>query len=126
MRIANDRKIQIARGESLTLRGSRADLSLVNGDAPGGSEIVVNAPTRGRSLWVRAFLSTSGEVSVTSSTGQLWTTALLPGINLFEFVVEPEPDEWYCENDDGNPSHPVSKSDSICIYCGGKVIHGGK
>ena len=126
MKITNDRKIRISRGEILQLQSSAAKLSLLGADTEAGEELSIEVPPGRSMLRLQATSAGIGSLKVTSSTGEHWTTTLFPGSNLFEFVVEPEADEWYCENDDGNPPHPVSKGDSICEYCGGKVIQGGK
>jgi hypothetical protein len=124
MRITN-RTIRISSRESLTLKSSSANLVRFGAHAADNRELSLRAP-HGRNIFrIEATSTGFGDLTVISSTGDHWTTALFPGSNLFEFVVEPQADEWYCENDTGNPSHPVSKGDSMCSVCGGKVIHGG-
>jgi hypothetical protein len=129
MKITNDRTIQISRRETLTLKSSAANITRFGAetaDTASKRELSLRAPHGRDILRIQATSTGFGDLTVTSSTGDHWTTALFPGSNLFEFVVEPEAEEWYCVNDTGNPSHPVSKGDSMCSVCGGKVIHGGR
>ena len=126
MRITNDRSIRVSRGETLRLLSNTANLSLLGANASAGQVLEVQFPSAGGSHQLEAASIGGGDLTVTSGSGAKWTTQLFPGSNVFEFVVEPEPDAWYCENDDGTPPpHPVSKGDSICPYCGGRVIHRG-
>lgn len=126
MKITNDRIVQISRGETLTLRSNKAELNLLNRKIAAGSELSIEAPRSGSLHRITAISGGISDLTVTSSSGQHWATTLFPGTNLFEFVLEPQADEWHCENDDGNPPHPVSKGEDKCPICGGKVIHGGK
>jgi len=126
MKVTSDRKIQVSQGETLKLQSNTANLSLLGGNASAGQILHIQFPSEGGTHHLQATSFGGGNLTITSSLGEQWTTELSPGSNLFQFVVEPEPDDWYCENDNGiPPPHPVSKGDSICEYCGGKVIHRG-
>ena len=123
MRISGDRKIRISSGETLTLRSNTARLNVLGKEIPEGQEFAFAVPPGPKAIQFRAVSPDISELMIRSSTGEDWATTLFPGSNLFEVVVEPEADEWYCENDKGNPPHPVSKGDSVCAYCGGTVKH---
>ena len=125
MRISNDRTIRISSGESLTLESNSAKLVRFGSASEGDGELSLRAPHDRNSFQIKATSEGFGELTILSNMGGKWTTALLPGSTLFEFIVEPQADEWYCENDTGNPPHPVSKNDSMCSLCGGKILRGG-
>jgi hypothetical protein len=65
-----------------------------------------------------------GTILFKSNVGTSSTGTLLPGTNIWEFVIEPQPDQWYCENDTGDPPHPVYKGAAMCPLCGGRVLKG--
>jgi len=125
MRITGDRKIQVSEGETLTLQSTTANLSLLAQQADAGQELKIKFPLVNGTHQLRALSIGVGNLTIRSRSGQEWTTKLLAGPNLFNFLVEPVPDVWYCENDDGEPPpHPVSKGATVCEFCGGKIIYG--
>jgi len=126
MRATSDRKIYISHGETLKLKSASAHLTLVGTDIPSAKELSITAGPKQRVIRIRADSEGIGALTVSTAKGEHWETTLFPGSSLVDFVVEPNPDEWYCENDTGNPPHPVSKGDSKCKLCGGKVIHGSR
>jgi hypothetical protein len=126
MRAYSDRKLHISNGETLTLKSARAVLTQLGKDTAPAKTLSITAGPKQRLIRIRADSEGISALTVNSVKGESWETTLFPGSNLIDFIVEPVPDEWYCENDTGNPPHPVSKGDSKCSLCGGKVIHGGK
>jgi len=123
MKISGDRKIRISSGETLTLRSNTARLNILGAEIQEGQEFAWTVPPGAKTIRFHAVSPNISELTVRSNSGEQWATTLFPGSNLFELVVEPEADEWYCENDKGNPPHPVSKGESVCSFCGGKVKH---
>ena len=96
MDILGDRRIRLSEGEVVTLQSDEATLSL-DRLQPDAAERVISItapPSRGRVV-VHARASAGGSISLTSSTGANWKTVLSPGANIFQFVVEPRPDEYY-------------------------------
>jgi hypothetical protein len=126
MRAKSDRKIHISLGETLKLKSASAQLTRLGVDIAPAKELSLTAGPKQRVIRIRADSEGIGALTVSTATGEHWETTIFPGSTLFDFVLEPNPDEWYCENDTGNPPHPVSKGDSKCKLCGGKVIHGSK
>jgi len=122
----SDRIIQISRNEKLRLTTSNAKLRWSGTDVPAVQEMEIIANPNKRVIQIQADSIGIGAMEISSSTGETWARTLLPGSNLFDFIVEPNPEEWYCENDTGNPPHPVSKGDQRCNFCGGRVLHGSQ
>jgi len=122
MRVTSDSKIQVSRGETLKLQSSSANLSLLGKEVDAGQELHIQLSSVVGTHQLEATSIGRGNLTISSSSGEQWTTALFPGSNVFEFVVEPEPDVWYCENDDGAPPHPVSKGEPIVWIPGSATI----
>jgi len=115
--------IRLRPGERITATGNAVVFEVPDRGAAAETMHFV-APGRRAVVQMRGLASTRGPVTLTSSLGNTVTRIVDPGVVLFHFVIEPQPDEWYCENDDGNPPHPVSKGDSLCRLCGGTIRRG--
>jgi hypothetical protein len=126
MNLTNDRTIRVSRGETVRVRSSGASLIVEGSQAAGSQELSLTAPAAGEAIVLHAASTGPGTLALHSSSGEEWSTSLAEGTSTFEFVLEPAADEWHCEFDDGDPVHPVSKGDTVCPYCGGRVLHDGK
>ena len=129
MRILSDRRIRLEPGETIEATGDDMSLAV---DGMGHVQTLdgvfrVQSPPDTPSMdpltmVMRAHAKKGTRITLTSSSGAAWHTMLPAGVHTFTFLIEPTPDTWYCENDDGNPPHPVSKGDTTCPLCGGRVI----
>jgi hypothetical protein len=122
----SDRKIGISRNETLTVNATNAQLIRLGTEGAPSQELRIVATHNRQTIRIQARANGIAALKVSSSTGERWETALFPGTNLIDFIIEPSPEEWHCENDTGDPPHPVSKGDKHCKLCGGIVIHGSK
>jgi hypothetical protein len=127
MRIVNERRIRLEPGETVDAIGEGMSLAIEERGRQAIGELSVQAPAQidsegALTMVLRAWAEAKSEFTLRSSTGAVWQTMLLPGMHTFTFLIEPSADSWYCENDDGNPPHPVSKGQTTCSFCGGTVI----
>jgi hypothetical protein len=128
MRAESDRKIHISSGESVKIkvRGPGGRLTLLGAKHAPSKELSIAAGPQQKLIRIRAESEIIDALTVSSTAGEHWETTIFPGSNLIDFVVEPDPDEWYCENDTGSSPHRVSKGDSKCKICGGRLMHRSK
>jgi hypothetical protein len=125
MEMLDERRIRLQPGERVTAESDVAAFNVSGTQAlAAASALEFIAPRRPGVIVMQAHANMRGRITLTSNLGNGWTGIVAPGFNSFEFVVEPQPDVWYCENDDGNPPHPVSKGDDRCSFCGGRVRRG--
>jgi hypothetical protein len=123
-----DRRFRLSPGEIVIASTSEGVQLSVDGlDAAKTNQVEITAPAGRSRVQLRVAASDdTGQVHFQSNEGGGRFTAIVPrGQNLFEFVIEPQPDEWYCESLE-IPPHPVSKNDATCPVCGLRVLHGGR
>lgn len=119
MNVISNRKIHVSPGETLTVQGRAA----LNVAGQSGETIRFAAPNRGVFLLQAVTGAEADAISFESDRGGSWQSLLDVGLNVFEIVVEPEADEWFCANANQPPWHPVSKGDVKCPVCGMDVQH---
>jgi hypothetical protein len=97
--------VGLAPGEAVTVRGESSTLQFVAPHA--GQTVDIELP--------------AGKLQLSSALGHAfeWNRETHGLLNFV--VLEPSPSVWRCENDRGDPPHPVSPGDTECRVCGGKV-----
>ncbi len=110
-------------GERVSAGGDVSDLQVsgVSRRALGPTLFVARRPGV---IVVHGQMQTGASVELVSSLGGSITRFVAPGLHAFKFLIEPQPDESWCPNDDGAPPHVFSKGDRSCSSCGAPIQHG--